>query len=175
MKTNLIISTTIAAATLSVSCGCNNNTTIDTATVEEVVLVDYGAEPTVLNIDNYTLSNENFRTTLWTGNNLQVTLMTIPVGGCVGLELHSNIDQFLRIEQGNGTVYMGDKQDKLDFTKEVAEDFAIFVPAGKWHNIVNTGDKPLKLYSIYAPAEHLHGTVHATQAEAIAAETEHHH
>ena len=66
----------------------------------DVELRDYGAEPTVLNIDSYTLTNENFRTTLWTGGNLQLTVMAIPVGGEVGLEQHHDIDQFLRIEQG---------------------------------------------------------------------------
>ena len=107
------------------------------------------------------------------GNNLQVTLMTIPVGGDVGLEQHMGIDQFLRIEEGMAQVLMGDSQDKLDFVRDVEDDYAIFVPAGKWHNIVNKGDKPLKLYSIYAPAEHPHGTVHKTQQEAMEAEHAH--
>ena len=85
--------------------------------------------------------NENFRTVLWTGSNLQVTVMAIPVGGDVGLELHNGIDQFLRVEEGTAQVMMGDSADKLDFVKEVKDDYAIFVPAGKWHNIVNKGDK----------------------------------
>ena len=104
---------------------------------------------------------------------LLVTLMTIPVGGDVGLEQHMGIDQFLRIEEGMAQVMMGDSQDKLDFVRDVEDDYAIFVPAGKWHNIVNKGDKPLKLYSIYAPAEHPHGTVHKTQQEAMEAEHAH--
>lgn len=139
----------------------------------KVVFKDYGAEPTVLDIEDYTLGNENFRTTLWTGNTLQVTVMSIPVGCDVGLEQHHNIDQFLRIEQGTAQVMMGDSEDNLDFVREASDDFAILVPAGKWHNIVNKGDKPLKIYSIYAPAEHPHGTVHKTQQEAM--EAEHHH
>ena len=143
------------------------------AAAEAVELKDYGAGPTVLNIESYTLGNENFRTVLWTGGNLQVTLMTIPVGGDVGLEQHMGIDQFLRIEEGTAQVMMGDSQDNLDFVRDASDDYAIFVPAGKWHNIVNKGDKPLKLYSIYAPAEHPHGTVHKTQQEAM--EAEHHH
>ena len=68
---------------------------------------------------------------------------------------------------------MGDTQDSLDFVQEVKADYAVFVPAGKWHNLVNTGSEPIQLYSIYAPVEHPHGTVHKTQAEAI--EAEHHH
>lgn len=151
--------------------GTRNDRTLPTAAA--VVLQDYGAEPTVLNIESYTLGNEDFRTVLWTGNNLQVTLMTIPVGGDVGLEQHMGIDQFLRIEEGMAQVLMGDSQDKLDFVRDVEDDYAIFVPAGKWHNIVNKGDKPLKLYSIYAPAEHPHGTVHKTQQEAMEAEHAH--
>ena len=143
------------------------------ADAEPVVLKDYGAEPTTLNIESYTLANENFRTALWTGANLQVTLMSIPAGGDVGLERHHDIDQFLRVEEGTARVMMGDSEDNLDFVREVSDDYAILVPAGKWHNIVNTGDKPLKIYSIYAPAEHPHGTVHKTRQEAM--EAEHHH
>lgn len=171
----------ILAATVMVSVSCGQkNTGAGDATTEsqaknapKIVLKDYGNAPTVLDIEAYTVGNENFRTTLWTGSNLQVTLMTIPVGGDIGLELHSNIDQFLRIEQGQGKVMMGDSKDKLDFVQEVKADHAVFVPAGKWHNLVNTGTEPIKLYSIYAPAEHPHGTIHKTQAEAM--EDEHHH
>ncbi|MCL1908063.1 MAG: cupin domain-containing protein [Holophagaceae bacterium] len=131
----------------------------------DVTLKDYGSESTVLNIEAYTLSNSNFRTVLWTGKFLQATLMAIPVGGDVGLEQHPDTDQFLRIEDGVAEVLMGDTENSLTFTQTASKDFAIFVPAGKWHNITNTGDVPLKLYSIYAPAEHPHGTVHRTQAD----------
>jgi len=142
-------------------------------TSTDVILKDYGAAPLVVNIDDYTLSNENFRTTLWTGEYLQVTLMAIPVGGEVGLELHNDIDQFLRIEEGSAEVLMGDKEDELTYKRTASEDDAIFVPAGKWHNVINTGDKPLKLYSIYAPQEHPHGTVHIDKAASDADEHEH--
>ena len=87
------------------------------AVTETIVFKDYGAEPTVLDIESYTLANENFRTVLWTGGNLQVTVMAIPVGGDVGLELHNGIDQFLRVEEGTAQVMMGDSADKLDFVK----------------------------------------------------------
>jgi len=137
---------------------------------DPVSLKDYGAEPTVINIDAYTMSNSNFRTALWTGVNLQSTLMSIPVGGDVGLEKHPATDQFLRIEEGTAQVVMGDTETSLSFVKTAGKDFAIFVPAGKWHNIINTGNKPLKLYSIYSPAEHPHGTIHKTQEEAEEAE-----
>ncbi len=169
-----------ATLTILVSCKQKNNTVAENATdkiqvenTPEIVLKDYGKAPIVLDIEAYTEGNDNFRTALWTGSNLQVTLMSIPVGGDIGLELHSDIDQFLRIEQGEGRVMMGNTQDKLDFVQEVKADHAIFIPAGKWHNLVNTGNTAIKLYSIYAPIEHPHGTVHKTQTEAI--EAEHHH
>lgn len=131
---------------------------------------DRGNEPYVVNIEKATEENKNFRTALWTGKHLQVTLMNILPGQDIGLEVHPDVDQFLRIEQGQGMVLMGDRKDRLTFTQRVFEDFAIMVPAGKWHNIVNTGRTPLKLYSIYAPPEHPFGTVHKTQADAKAAE-----
>ena len=91
----------------------------------------------------------------------------------IGLKMHPDVDQFLRIDQGQGIVQMGDQQDQLNFEEEVFDDFAIVIPAGKWHNLTNTGDVPLKLYSIYAPPQHPFGTVHETKAEAMAAEHNH--
>lgn len=130
---------------------------------------DHGPNPYVVNIEELTLENENFRTAAWTGTNLQMTLMTIQPGDDIGLEVHEDHDQFLRIEQGQASVLMGPNQAEL-VTSEAEDDFAIFVPAGVWHNIVNTGEEPLKLYSIYSPPEHEHGTVHKTKEEADAAE-----
>ena len=152
-----------------------DKTAVSTAveTKSMIELKDYGAEPAVLDIEAYTLGNENFRTVLWTGTNLQVTLMTIPVGGEVGLELHPDIDQFLRIEEGEAKVMMGDSKEDLNYVRTAKADHAVFVPAGKWHNLVNIGDKPLKLYSIYAPVEHPYGTVHKTYDDAMAAEHRH--
>lgn len=137
---------------------------------------DNGPNPYVVDIEDLTLSNENFRTASWTGTYLQMTLMTIPVGGEVGLEVHEDTDQFLRLEQGKAKVLMGATKDNLDQEWSAEDDWAIFVPAGTWHNIVNDGDEPLKLYSIYAPVHHPHGTVHATYEDAMAAEeAEHEH
>ncbi len=132
---------------------------------------DYGPNPYVVDIEELTLKNENFRTAAWTGKNLQMTLMTIQPGDDIGLEVHEDHDQFLRIEQGEARVEMGKTADSLE-TWDAEDDFAIFVPAGIWHNIVNTGDEPLKLYSIYSPPEHAPGTVHETKAIADAAEAE---
>lgn len=140
---------------------------------KEVILKDYGAEPLVINIEDYTLGNTNFRTAIWTGNLFQLTVMSIPVGGEVGLEMHGDVEQFLRIEEGRAEVLMGDSEDNLTFIRQASNDDAIFVPSGKWHNIINIGDTPLKLYSIYAKPEHPHGTVHKSKSESDAAHHEH--
>jgi len=132
--------------------------------------MDHGQRPFVVDINKATLSNETYRTALWTGKNLQLTLMTIPVGGEIGLEIHHDHDQFLRIEEGQGLAQMGDQKDHLYFSQPAYDDSAIFIPAGTWHNVLNTGNKPLKLYSIYAPPEHPHGTIHQTREMAEAAE-----
>lgn len=131
---------------------------------------DYGPEPFVVDMHRATLQNPNFRTAFWTGENLQLTLMSIPVGGEIGLESHPNLDQFLRIESGCGRVAMGANRDRLNYQTSVGDDYAIFIPAGTWHNLVNTGNRPIKLYSIYAPTQHPHGTIHRTKADADAAE-----
>jgi mannose-6-phosphate isomerase-like protein (cupin superfamily) len=136
-----------------------------------IKLKDYGPKPFVVNIEKAAVQNNNYRTTLWTGRNLQLTLMSIKVGGDIGLEVHPHLDQFIRIEEGQGIVKMGDRKDNLDFQKRVYDDFAFIIPAGKWHNLINTGNKPIKLYSIYAPPQHPKGTVHKTKEDAEAAET----
>lgn len=135
-----------------------------------IELRDYGPNPFVININEATKQNDNFRTALWTGKHLQLTLMSIGIGEDIGLEIHPHLDQFIRIEEGQGIVKMGNKKDKLDFQANVSDDFAFIIPAGTWHNLINTGDKPIKLYSIYAPPQHPFGTVHETKADAEAAE-----
>jgi len=132
--------------------------------------IDEGPEPYVVDIEQATLSNENYRTTLWTGANLQMTVMKIEPGRDIGLEVHEDGDQFLRVETGKALVQMGPSEDDLPFEREVEDDWVILVPAGTWHNVVNVGTGPLKVYALYAPPEHPHGTVHATKAEADAAE-----
>lgn len=136
---------------------------------------DYGSSPFVIDINKATKQNNTFRTALWTGTHLQTTLMSIDVGDDIGLEIHPDVDQFLRIEQGQGITRMGKNKNNLNFERPVFDDYAIFIPAGTWHNLINTGDVPLKLYSIYAPPNHPFGTVHVTKADAIAAEENHHH
>lgn len=131
---------------------------------------DYGTKPFVFNINKGSKQNNTFRTAIWTGKHLQVTLMSIKVGEDIGLEAHPNVDQFLRIEEGIGFVQMGDSANNLYFQREVYKDDAIVVAAGSWHNLTNIGNVPLKVYSIYAPPEHPFQTVHMTREDAMAAE-----
>lgn len=145
----------------------NNNNTYDFKSK------DYGPEPFVVNIEQETLQNPYFRSALWTGEHLQLTLMSIPVRGEIGLEAHSNLDQFLRLEKGYGLVKMGSSPDKLNFQARVTDGYAVFIPAGTYHNMINIGNVPIKLYSIYAPPEHPKGTLHETKEIADLAE-EHH-
>jgi mannose-6-phosphate isomerase-like protein (cupin superfamily) len=135
-------------------------------------ITDRGAQPFVTNIESVTLENTNYRTALWTGKYIQITVMAILPGHNIGLEKHDDRDQFLRIEEGEATVYMGHTEHELDSWQASGDD-AIFVPAGAWHDLVNSGNITLKLYSIYGPPEHPHGTVHETKADADADEAEH--
>ena len=128
-------------------------------------IIDNGPEPFVTNIEASTLENENYRTTLWTGYNLQVTLMAIQPGHDIGLEVHETHDQFLRIEQGQAAIVMGVSKEDLK-TWQASENSAVFVPAGTWHNLTNIGELELKVYSVYAPPQHPHSTVHATKEDA---------
>ena len=127
---------------------------------------DYGPEPFVFNIRHAVIMNPNFRTTLWTGNDMQLTLMSIPIGGSIGVEMHNNVDQFIRIESGYAKVYFGNRENDLREVANINQNYAILIPAGTWHNIVNIGKYPLKLYSLYAPPQHPYGTVHQTKEEA---------
>jgi mannose-6-phosphate isomerase-like protein (cupin superfamily) len=112
------------------------------------------------NIEKATLANEDFRRVLYSGGNLQLVLMTLPPGCDIGEEVHEDRDQFFRIEEGEGEI-------KIDgVANKVADDFAVIVPAGARHNVVNTGSEPLRLYTIYAPPEHRDGVVHETKEAA---------
>jgi len=127
----------------------------------------------VADIERATLDNENFRTVLWTGEHSQLTVMRIAAGEDIGLEVHPDHDQFIRIEEGKGRAELGPSEDEVAETHDVEADWAIVVPAGTWHNVVNTGDGDLKLYSLYSPPEHPPNTMHRTKAEAEAAEAAH--
>lgn len=118
----------------------------------------------VADIEELTEENSDFRRVLYTGKNLQLVLMAIQPGEEIGEEVHDDRDQFFRVEEGEGEVLIDGNRTKIE------SDDAIIVPAGARHNIVNTGEEPLRLYTLYAPPEHRDRTVHKTKADAEAAE-----
>jgi mannose-6-phosphate isomerase-like protein (cupin superfamily) len=126
-------------------------------------------------IEGATLANDTFRTALHTGEHMQLTVMRLAPGEEIGRERHPNLDQFIRIEQGQARLELGFEEHGIDETHDLKADWACIIPAGVWHNVVNSGDSDLRLYSLYTPPEHPEGTVHLTKAEADAAEAEHGH
>ena len=134
---------------------------------EDVNATDKGSsQPISFDISELTEANEYYRRAVWTGKYLQTTLMSIKVGGDIGLEVHPETDQFIRIEKGQGQVQMGNAKDNLTYIQPVFADSAVFVPAGTWHNIVNVGEEDLKVYTIYAPPHHSKGVIHVTKEQA---------
>jgi mannose-6-phosphate isomerase-like protein (cupin superfamily) len=117
-------------------------------------------------IETITEDNATFRTVLWTGTNLQLTVMCLATGEEVGLEMHDHLDQFIRVESGAARVTLGPSADEIEVAHEIADDWAMIIPAGTWHNVINTGSQPLRLYSVYAPPEHPADTVQRTKTEA---------
>lgn len=124
-------------------------------------------------IERTTLENGTFRTVVFTGEHTQLTVMSLGPGEDIGREVHPETDQFVRVEQGRARVEFGRTEERVDETYDVEGDWAIVVPAGVWHNVVNTGTEELKLYSLYAPPEHPAGTIHRTKADAESAERSH--
>lgn len=106
----------------------------------------------------------DFRRVLWTGRHAQLVVMTIPVGGQIGEEIHAHVDQILTVVSGSADVTLGPQ------TTAVVQGDLVTVPAGTRHNVVNTGALPLRLYTVYAPPEHAIDAVHATREDAEAAE-----
>jgi mannose-6-phosphate isomerase-like protein (cupin superfamily) len=134
----------------------------------DVTIKDIGPERQSFNLEQQTVENPNYRTVAWSGRYLQLTLMSIPEGDDIGLEMHPETDQFLRLDAGRGRVQMGPARDNLEFDQEVSDGWCILVPAGTWHNVTNIGDEPMQVYAIYAPAHHKPGKVHASAADAEA-------
>jgi len=132
------------------------------------MIKDIGPAPQSFDIEQATKDNTNYRSVAWSGRYLQVTLMSIPIGGDIGLEAHPDTDQFLRLDAGHGRVQMGAAKDALTFEQEVSDGWCVLVPAGTWHNITNIGGVPMQVYAIYAPAHHKPGKVQATAAVAEA-------
>ena len=122
------------------------------------------------NIEKETLENDNFRKVLFTGKHMQLVIMALKVGEDIGEEVHKTVDQFFRIEQGECKVVIDGTEHNL------TADMVAILPAGALHNVINTSQtESLKLYTIYSPANHPEGTVHATREEAMKAEEEEHH
>ncbi len=133
---------------------------------------DVGPGPNSFDLEAATCENTNYRTVAWSGIYLQVTLMSIPVGESIGLEVHHDTDQFLRLDAGQGKVQMGSAEDDLTIEHDVSDGWCVLVPAGTWHNITNTGDQPMQLYAVYAPVHHAAGKVHHTADDAERDEAE---
>ena len=111
-------------------------------------------------IEKATVANEDFRRVLYTSNHLQLVLMTLQPGEEIGEEVHDDRDQFFRVEEGTGEVRIDGKPSSIE------DDYAVIVPAGARHNVINTGDVPLKLYTLYGPPEHKDKVVHKTKDQA---------
>lgn len=128
--------------------------------------IDRGPHPFVTCIPQETVQNANFRTTIWTGCHMQMTVMCIPMCSDIGVEIHEDTDQIIRIEEGCALVVMGQCENQMNFQQNVCRGDIIFVPMGTWHNVINTGMMPLKVSAIYAPPHHKRGTIHRTKADA---------
>jgi mannose-6-phosphate isomerase-like protein (cupin superfamily) len=122
-------------------------------------------------IEDLTVKNEYFRKVLFTGKYAQLVVMCLQPGEEIGNEVHGNVDQFFRIEEGEAKFVFGDKEEHL-----VHSGDAVIVPAGTYHNVINTSkSKQLKIYTVYSPPNHPDGTIHKTKAEAEEAEKHEHH
>jgi mannose-6-phosphate isomerase-like protein (cupin superfamily) len=131
-------------------------------------LEDSGPRPHSFDLEQATRDNDQFRAVVWSGRYLQLTLMSIPVGGDIGLEMHPETDQFLRLDAGRGRVEMGPSKERLTTKQEVSDGWGVLIPAGTWHNVTNIGAEPMQVYAIYAPAHHKPGKIHGTAEEAAA-------
>ncbi|MCS6956625.1 MAG: cupin domain-containing protein [Patescibacteria group bacterium] len=123
------------------------------------------------NIEKETLENNFFRKVLFTGSHSQLVVMSLLPGEEIGNEIHENVDQFFRIEQGQAKIIVNNGEEEFI----VGEDEVFIIPAGTWHNVLNIGDKELKLYTIYSPPNHPDGTIHKDKKEAEEYEKTHHH
>lgn len=121
-----------------------------------------------VDIERATLENDDFRRVLYTAPHSQVVVMSIEPGGEIGMERHDTGDQFIRVEEGEGEAILDGERHEL------GDGTALVIPSGTEHNVINTSrSDPLRLYTVYSPAQHPDGTVHRTKAEADAAEHAH--
>ena len=162
----LSISTTlVVAAGALAAIACTQDTERNAGTAKLAQTTSTNAESAtsargfVGNIDTLTTENQDFRRVVYTAKNIQLVLMALKPGEDIGAEVH-DVDQFFRVEAGTGEVVINDKRTPI------GPEFAIVVPAGARHNIVNTGEAPLQVYTLYAPPHHRDGVVHHTKADA---------
>ena len=118
------------------------------------------------NIESLTKDNDNFRKVLYTGDHMQLVLMSLKPGEEIGMETHPDNDQFFRFESGEGKVFVNGNE------YEVVDGDTVIVPCGSEHNVVNTGSNDLKMYTIYSPAHHRDGTIHSTKTDAMSDDEE---
>jgi mannose-6-phosphate isomerase-like protein (cupin superfamily) len=156
----------IFLASMFLVFGCENQPNRKTAVAANEHHEDMGKKPWVLDIEEATIANTHYRIAKWSGEYMQMVLMSLSPGEIIDLEVHEDHDQFIRIEQGKARVFMGETKDNLTYEEDVSDDWAIFIPAGYWHQVRNTGNTDLKLYTIYAPSEHPDGTLHETYEKA---------
>jgi mannose-6-phosphate isomerase-like protein (cupin superfamily) len=130
-----------------------------------MTIADVGPQPQSFDLERATRENRNYRTVAWSGRYLQVTLMSIAVGKDIGLEVHPDTDQFIRLDAGRGRAQIGPSKDQLTFDQAVSDGWCVLIPAGSWHNVTNVGQDPMQLYVIYAPAHHKPGKVHRSAAD----------
>jgi mannose-6-phosphate isomerase-like protein (cupin superfamily) len=143
------------------ACG-NTNTADDTSKTSAVQANEGGAfaKGYVQDIESLTIRNNDFRQVLYTAKNSQLVVMSLKPKEEIGMEVHK-LDQFFRVEQGSGEAVLNDVRTPIH------AGFAVIVPSGMRHNIINTGSVPLKLYTIYSPPNHRDGVIHHTRADAV--------
>jgi len=129
-----------------------------------VTIRDIGPQPQSFDIEQASKANSDYRAVAWSGRYSQVTLVSIPAGGEIGLQAHPQTDQFLRLDTGQGRAQMGASKSDLSFEQEVSDGCCVLDPAGTWHNITNIATTPMQVYTIYAPADHQPGQLQATAA-----------
>ena len=132
-----------------------------------MTIQDIGPKPDVFDLETAPRENPEYRRVAWSGRFLQLTLMSIGAGQSIGLEMHPDTDQFLRVDAGRGRLQTGPAKETMTAHQDVGDGWCMLVPAGTWHDVVNTGDTPLRLYAIYAPVHHAAGRVHATAEDAM--------
>ncbi|WP_462280089.1 cupin domain-containing protein [Salinivirga cyanobacteriivorans] len=176
-KTTIIVAVSIF--TLLTLTGCQQTkqeeVKTDKTSTKSVTPPNANVSPMILNIAEATKNNQAYRHVRWTGNNLQMVLMTLKPGEIIDLEMHNHIDQFIRIEEGEAHILAGKTKNDFTIDKEVSDGWAVLIPGGYWHKVENIGERNLKIYTLYSPPEHPKETYHKTYDEAAEHHHEHHH